>query len=281
MSSVKHFSPRPNRPRQPRWIWAIFVALLISSCAFGAGFLYNYPPINWRITVLTARMRDILNPPPKTIPTPSGPVRTQATFVIDPSTPTPAPTLPPQVTATKGAPTETAAPTLPPSPTISALTPSGFLPTAPPLVTGELPRIVKLKGARQEYQLFNNCGPATLTADLTYWGWKGTEPDVPGKDVRWQKEIAGVLKPVQRDYNVMAYELASYATDYAGLNAAIRYGGDVDTIRLFVANGIPVIIERGFREAEHQQPGQGWEGHYSVVTGYDDDSRAFLTQDSF
>ena len=267
---IEHYS-LPG-PRPPRWGRVVAGVALISLCAFAAGFAYNYPPINWRVIALVARVRDTLNPPPKTIPTPEHVVAGQPTFALDPSTPTPLPTLPPQVTATKSAPTETPAPTLPPAPTVSALTPEGFLPTAPPLVAGDLPSAVKLKDIRWEPQLFNNCGPATLTEALTYWGWRGSEPDelmwyANGKDVRWQKDVAAVVKPgANKDHNVMPYELASYVTDHAGLNAVIRYGGDVDTIRLFVANGFPVIIERGFRDEEHET-GQGWEGHYDLVTG--------------
>ena len=41
------------------------------------------------------------------------------------------------------------------------------------------------------------------------------------------------------------------------------------------------FLERAFLEVEHEQEGLGWEGHYSLVTGYDDDPREFLTQDSF
>ena len=89
---------------------------------------------------------------------------------------------------TRGAPTDTPEPTL--LPTVSALTPEGFYPTAPPLVVGDLPRKVMLKGAHQEYQRLNNCGPATLTAALTYWGWQGSKPLAADGSVRWQDDIA-------------------------------------------------------------------------------------------
>jgi tetratricopeptide (TPR) repeat protein len=270
----------PYRPSSSRRAWIAVAALILFSCTFGAGFAYNYPPINSRITILRARVRDFINPPPETIPTVSGPVAAAPTFSVDAATATPRPTLAAQVTPTIGAPTETAQPTAQPSPTVSALTPEGFLPTAPPLVTANLPAQVALKGTRQEYQLLNNCGPTTLAMDLTYWGWTGSEPLVEGQDVRWQKDIASVLKPIQRDYNVMSYELVDYAINQAGYLSIVRYGGDIDTVRLLVANGIPVIIERGFRDEEHET-GQGWEGHYSLITGYDDTAQKFVTQDSY
>jgi tetratricopeptide (TPR) repeat protein len=269
------YRPGPSR----RGVIAL-AALVLFACTFGAGFAFNYPPINTRLTILQARVRDFINPPPETIPTPSGPVAAAPTFALDAATATRLPTLPAQVTPTLGAPSETPEPTSQPSPTVSALTPEGFLPTAAPLVTGDLPAQVSLKGVRQEYQLLNNCGPATLAMNLTYYGWTGAEPLAEGADVRWQKDIASVLKPIQRDYNVMSYELADYAINQAGYLAIVRYGGDIDILRLLVANGIPVIIERGFRDEEHQT-GQGWEGHYSLITGYDDNIQSFVTQDAY
>ncbi|MBI3360272.1 MAG: C39 family peptidase, partial [Chloroflexi bacterium] len=274
--SVQHIARRPARPRLPHWLWLIGGAMVISAGAFGAGFMYNYPPINWRIVSLGARFRDLLKPPPETIPTPSGPVAAAPTFAIVPATATPAPTARNENEESGIAIVATPTSQLAIEPSLP-LQPTPFIPQP----STDLPRSFKLTGARQEYQLLNNCAPATLAAYLTYWGWQGAEPLAPGKDVRWQKDIAAVVKPIQRDYNVMAYELADYAADYAGLNAVVRYGGDIDTVRRFVANGIPVMIERGFREEEHKQAGEGWMGHYGLITGYDDDSRAFLLQDSF
>jgi hypothetical protein len=170
---------------------------------------------------------------------------------------------------------------LPNHPTIEPPTPTPLLPTPLPI-----PDKFALSGARYEPQLYNNCGPATLTAALVFWGWRGSESDeltwyASGKDVRWQRDIAEIIKPSRSDKNVMPYELTAFASEYAGLNAVIRYGGDVDVIRRFVANGFPVVVERGFREEEHGQVGQGWEGHYGLITGYDDAQRQFITQDSF
>ena len=281
--------PRAPKPRGLYWDWLIVGAALTTACSFGTRWLYNYPPVNWRVIVLTARMRDFINPPPETIPTRSGPVAAPPTFALDPGTATLVATQQANAIPTDGAPPRagTDAPQLTPAPTLSALAPSGFYPTAPPLDTSDLPRQVELTGARWEPQLLNNCAPATLTEALTYWGWRGTESDEPtwyasGKDVRWQLDIASVVKPQGgKDYNVMAYELADYAIEYAGLNALVRYGGDVDALRRLAANGIPVIVERGFREAEHEQAGGGRQGHYGLITGYDDVAGAFLLQDTF
>ena len=241
------------------------VLAAVSLCLLAAGIIYNIPAVNDRlyprIDAFVARVREIVSPHAETIPTPSGPVTPPPTFSIETPTPPPYPhtSTPPNVKQS-----------------------ATLAPTSLPLVY-DLPSSVSLDGARYEPQLYNNCGPATLTAGLVYWGWRGSEPDdlqyTFAKNVRWQRDVAAAIKPQQSDKNVMVYELANFATDYAGLGAAIRYGGDVDTIRLFVANGFPVIIERGFRPEESGQ--DGWEGHYGLITGYDDGAQKFLTQDSY
>lgn len=191
------------------------------------------------------------------------------------------PTFAPQVTPTPVAALATAAA----SPTLAA----SALPTATPEPTPTLapiPASVTLKGARYEPQLFNNCGPATLTAALVYWGWRGAEEDSlkwygNGVDVRWQRDIAAVIKPGPKDKNVSPEELIAYTTERAGLGALLRFGGTLDRLKRLIAAGYPVIIERGFLEDEHGQEGKGWEGHYGLLTGYDDVLDEFTTQDSY
>lgn len=176
--------------------------------------------------------------------------------------------------------TQTPAPTELAATTEPTLTPTATATLAP------IPAEVTLRGARYEPQLFNNCGPATLTAALVYWGWRGAEADSltwygNGVDVRWQREVAAVVKPGDRDKNVSPEELIAFATQRAGLGAALRFGGDLDRLKRLIAAGFPVIIERGFLEDEHGQEGKGWEGHYGLLTGYDDAAAEFITQDSY
>jgi tetratricopeptide (TPR) repeat protein len=256
---------------------ALAATAILGLCLIAGGTIYNIPAVNDRLYPRIDRfmsgLRERFNPAPDVVPT-AVPMASLPTFV--PETPTPAP------------PTSTRTPLADPNDaTASAAALSPAPPTAAAIpVVYDLPASVSLPGSRYEPQLYNNCGPATLTAALVYWGWRGSETDSltwygNGVDIRWQRDIADVIKPNKVDKNVMPYELANYAEERAGLRSLIRYGGDVDLIRRFVANGIPVIIERGFREDEHGQVGQGWEGHYSVVTGYNDSTRQLLTQDSF
>jgi len=255
------------------------IALLTTMVGF---IIYNIPAVNERLAprveTLLGQLSGQKSAGVETLPTASFKVTPPPTFALE-------------------IPTEDAQPTqsLTPRPQSATakspinLTPTRTLapaPTSPPLVTANIPSSYTLPTSRREPQLFNNCGPATLVGALTYWGWRGTEEDnlvwsAGGKDVRWQKEVAAVIKPGASDKNVMPYDMADFAIKNAGLRAQVRYGGTLDMLKLLIANGFPVIIERGFRENEHGQIGEGWEGHYSFIKGYDDAKKIFITQDTF
>jgi tetratricopeptide (TPR) repeat protein len=54
----------------------------------------------------------------------------------------------------------------------------------------------------------------------------------------------------------------------------------VETLKRFLANGYPVVVEKGFN-CEKGENCSGWFGHYSTFTGYDDDQGVFILQDSY
>lgn len=157
----------------------------------------------------------------------------------------------------------TATVTLMPTATEEAATPE---PSATPTITPTpLPASAFLKGVKAEPQAWNNCGPATLSMYLSYWHWSGTQLD-----------IAPVVKPNDRDKNVMPYELQDFVLNNTEYQAIIRVGGDLQTLKALVNAGFPVMIEKGFDVA-----GEGWMGHYELVIGYDDATSEFKTQDSY
>ncbi|HEX7974200.1 MAG TPA: tetratricopeptide repeat protein [Anaerolineales bacterium] len=119
---------------------------------------------------------------------------------------------------------------------------------------------------KQEYQGWNNCGPATLAMALSYWGWQGN-----------QYTIAPSTKPNPRDKNVMPYELADYVKEKTPFKVIVREGGETELLKRFLAAGLPVIIEKGFEGPEFD----GWMGHYVLVTGYSDPDQLFTLQDSY
>lgn len=139
-------------------------------------------------------------------------------------------------------------------------------PSATPTLTPTpLPASAFLKGVKAEPQAWNNCGPATLSMYLSYWRWAGTQLD-----------IAPVVKPNDRDKNVMPYELQNYVLNNTEYQAIVRVGGDVQTLKTLINAGFPVMIEKGFDVS-----GEGWMGHYELVIGYDDEKSEFKTQDSY
>lgn len=149
-----------------------------------------------------------------------------------------------------------------PTPAPTSAVPATATPTATPI-----PSQVRLPAPEWEKQDWNNCGPATLALGLRYWGWPGDQFD-----------ISDLLKPDRGDKNVNVEELVYYVRTRAGwLEAEHRVGGTVDLLRRFIAAGYPVIIEKGYIIEEG---GGGWAGHYLLLTGYDDEARVFIAQDS-
>jgi len=158
--------------------------------------------------------------------------------------------------------TVTLEPTITPTNYISPTYTQTASPTPSPT---PIPEEVRLDGVVYEYQGFNNCGPANLSMALSYWGWEGDQYDT-----------ASWLKPHERDRNVMPYEMVEYVETQTEFNVILRYGGDLEMIKKFIAAGFPVLIEKGLEVAD-----VGWMGHYSVVTGYDDALSQFIVQDSY
>ncbi len=124
----------------------------------------------------------------------------------------------------------------------------------------------------KDYQDWNNCGPATLALGLRFWGWQGD-----------QHTIQAVIKPSREDKNVNADELAAYVLQQVpGLQAEVRVGGDLNTLKRFLAAGYPVIVEESFKLDKAAWPGDDlWAAHYLLLTGYDDSKSLFVVQDSY
>src|SRR5690606_41571067 len=67
-----------------------------------------------------------------------------------------------------------------------------------PASAGAPPESAYLMGVAHTYQTWDNCGPATLTMALSYWGWPGD-----------QQRAAASLKPDADDKNVSPAEMAA------------------------------------------------------------------------
>jgi len=201
----------------------------------------GYERVAWQTQQIYVRLRRAVLRLPDTLPTP----------VLVNTGPATASALAPtaDLTSTAGAAT--------------ALTPRVASAGTPTPAESPLPPNVEITGFTQVWQKVNNCGPASLAMALSHWGWKGT-----------QANTASALKPNPDDRNVSPYEMADYARQI-GLGAVVRMGGTLPLLKRLVAAGYPVLLETGLT-----LPDQGWEGHYTVVSGYSDSKDSFTTQDS-
>ncbi|GAB4581294.1 MAG: hypothetical protein Fur0022_40410 [Anaerolineales bacterium] len=226
------------------------MGILLVGIMLLAALLSQIPAVKerlaWRLEttrVLIARLLDPVEAAPTPLPTP-----TPALTATPTQTPSPSAT-----------PTQTSTPT--PGPTAT------FTPSPTPLpVSVLLPPPVWAK------QTANNCGPATLALYLQMFQWDGDQFD-----------ISELIKPKNDDKNVNVEELVYYVRNYAGwLNIDFRVGGDIETLKKFLAAGIPIMVEEGYYGTEYYWPNDdGWLGHYLLVTGYDDTTQTFTVQDSY
>ncbi len=126
----------------------------------------------------------------------------------------------------------------------------------------------QMDGFRYEAQGWNNCGPATLTMGLSYFGYEDN-----------QNRAANWLKPDYEDKNVSPWEMSDFVNQQVnGTQALYRYGGNLDQLKMLLSNEFPVIIEAGY----NPPPGDlGWMGHYLLMKGFDDQAQQFITNDSY
>ena len=166
----------------------------------------------------------------------------------------------------------TATPSLQPTADVAAAAtqtmPAATVVPTPEATAEPLPPSVLLTGFKGEAQFMNNCGPATLSINLSHYDW--------GKD---QIYAGGILKPNFEDVNVSPYELVNFVHAETELKALWRYGGTLDTLRALVSAGIPVIIEKSYEPFSLRS--EGWMGHYNLVVGYDDKNASLTVQDSY
>ncbi len=212
--------------------------------------LFSIPSLRervlWRVDQWKIQIDYALNPPEAVVFVPEA---EQMQFTPIPKT---SPTNTPQPTATMNtdAIVDTPTATLEPTP---------------------LPNSVKLDGIiyQDQHGLWNYCAPANLAMQLSYWGWEGDRTDT-----------GVVLKPFEKDKNVMLYEMADYVIDHTEYQAITRAGGNITLLKKLIANGFPVLVEKGvfIRDVNGKV---SWMGHYAVLNGYDDAKKEFLSQDSY
>lgn len=94
-----------------------------------------------------------------------------------------------------------------------------------------------------------------------------------------QEELGEKLRPYQNplgdndDKSVTLKELASVGKEY-GLTAYHRPNGNIESLKQFIAAGIPVITRTLLYENEDI-------GHYRLIRGYDNKEKTLIQDDSF
>ena len=131
-----------------------------------------------------------------------------------------------------------------------------------------LPNAYRMNSVGGEHQLWNNCGPATVTNALVHFGYSND-----------QNRAATWLKPDREDKNVSPWQLVEFVNTQIPeipVYAIERTGGTPELIKTLLFNDFPVIIEKGYLPE-----GYDWMGHYLLMTGFDDSVNVFSTMDSF
>ena len=220
------------------------------------GLAYFIPPIHdrlsWRADIAVTYIRSWMQPA-GAMPTPD--LTSVAAVGVATFTPQPTSSLVPSLAASA---TATTTPVVSPTPTLS--------PTP-------IPAKVVLDPPAWETQAPNNCGATTLSMLLHFYGWEGD-----------QHTISDLVKPIQADRNVNVEELYYYVSSKVGwLNMQYRVGGDEDLLKRFLAAGLPMMIEESslVEKQYARYDDDFWDGHYLLITGYDDARQVFITQDAF
>lgn len=132
----------------------------------------------------------------------------------------------------------------------------------------KIPPATLLTGGKQMFQTFNNCGPASLTMALSYFGINET-----------QQSLGQALRPYQNpqgdndDKSVSLNELAAKAKEY-DLIAYHRPAGTTEQLEALVALNLPVITRTLLTTNDDI-------GHYRVVKGYDQTQQLLIQDDSY
>ncbi len=258
--------------------FAKVLIVIIAGIFLGAtAFLLTSDSLYTRLPPRIALMLPDFGPTPAPLPAPAqsssqtsdtlqaipGRQETLPTATAEPTATATATSLPPTATPAAVIIANTATPTLEPTNTPTPEPTPTNTPTPSPT---PLPASVTLPNIVNVPQAFNNCGPANLSIVLAYHG-----------DSTTQLDAAAYLKPNQYDRNVSPWQINDYVNDYTSLSSTARSGGTLEHIKHFIAEGYPVVIERG---ADFND-GEGWYGHYLTVYGFDEATQTFLAMDTY
>jgi len=151
---------------------------------------------------------------------------------------------------------------------VVTVTPSPAASTNVPVATKTiLPNSKVLSNDFHVYQSFNNCGPASLSMALSYFGIKKSQQEL-GQELRPYQVPTGI----NDDKSVSLEELSNKAREL-GLFSYHRPNGNIELLKNFIANDLPVITTTRSTEKDDI-------GHYRVVKGYDESTKELVQDDS-
>jgi tetratricopeptide (TPR) repeat protein len=135
-------------------------------------------------------------------------------------------------------------------------------PTLPPSESAKI-----LTGGTHVFQTFNNCGPASLSMALSYYGIKAS-----------QHELGDILRPYQvasgdNDDKTTTFAEMDHLAQTYGFTIFVRPNGNSEIVKNFINLGIPVIAKTWTKPNEDI-------GHFRVIKGYDDVAGTFVQDDS-
>ena len=242
-----------KKPSRAWFLLLIPLITLIGALIYQIPFVYNR--LSWRMNDLKTRIIYLINPPDEAIFIPLG-----STPVVTPDFAL-----------------------VPDSPELDLVLSPTSMESGPEITSTPLPEQVVLDGVVyvDQHERWNYCGPANLAMALNFWGWPGDRDD-----------IARVIKPGindpdlnftqqgRLDKNVMPAEMIGFVAEHTDYYIVVRHGGDLELLKKMVANGFPVLVEKGYYEEDYTGK-VAWLGHYLFTTGYDDDAEEFVVQDAY
>ena len=243
-----------KKPSRSWFLLLIPFLILLAALIYQIPFVYDR--LSWRVDDLKTRIIYAINPPDEAIFKPVGGTAASTPFIASsPDTPEP---------SSEG-----------PTPTPTDTEPV-FTPTP-------LPERVILEGVIyvDQHERWNYCGPANLAMALNYWGWPGDRDDVarvvkPGIN----NPDLNFIQQGRLDKNVMPSEMIDFVAEHTDYNIVARFGGDLDLLKHMIANGFPVMVEKGYYEEDYTGK-VAWMGHYLFTTGYDETAGEFVVQDAY
>ncbi len=130
-----------------------------------------------------------------------------------------------------------------------------------------LPNAKTIGGLAHVGQTFNNCSSVGLLITLSHWDIKETQERIAEATRPWNNKTGN-----NDDKSVTLFELADYARTEHGLLTYVRPNGDIETLKKFIANDIPVLT-RALMYPEDDIV------HYRVVRGYDEGKKIVIESD--